>query len=118
MIKQEEMQQLLIKNIKELIQVEQEPVNKVCGAAMSKLLTIKNAWVLIEKDEIKSFGEMNVCPKVESTTQVIDAAGKMVFPSFCDSHTHLVFAASREEEFVDRINGLSYEEIAAKGGGI
>jgi imidazolonepropionase len=109
------MSKLLIKNIKELVQVETEAKDKVVGVEMKNLPTIKNAWLSIENDEIAAFGEMSSCPDV---SEVIDAVGKLVFPSFCDSHTHIVYAASREEEFVDRINGLSYEEIAKKGGGI
>lgn len=113
------MQQLLIKNIKELIQVEEEAKEKVCGTEMAQLSTIKDAWLAIENDVIVGFGSMDELGVTDWTNlKVIDAEGKMVFPSFCDSHTHIVFAASREEEFVDRINGLSYQEIAAKGGGI
>ena len=111
------MKQILIKNIKELIQVDSAKKEKVLGADMGQLPTLKNAWLLVENELIKGFGQMINCPD-NYEGEVIDAAGKMVFPSFCDSHTHLVFAASREEEFVDRINGLTYEEIAAKGGGI
>jgi len=111
------MSNLLIKNIKELVQVEDVPRNKVVGAEMANIQTIKDAWISIENGSIVAFGEMKYCP-VESDCDVIDAAGKMVFPSFCDSHTHIVYAASREGEFVDRINGLTYEEIAKKGGGI
>jgi len=83
---------------------------------MKNLATIDNAWLLIEKNKIADFGKMENCP--ERNDEVIDASGKMVFPSWCDSHTHLVFAGSREGEFRDRIEGLSYEEIARRGGGI
>ena len=110
------MKQLLIKNIKELVQVDKTVKEKVVGADMKKMPTIKNAWLLTENDIIADFGEMGTCP-VSEGKKVVDATGRFVFPSFCDSHTHLVFAASREEEFVDHINGLSSEEIAAKGGG-
>jgi imidazolonepropionase len=113
------MSKILIKNIKELVQVETELKKIVAGAEMAQLPTIKEAWLAIEDGIIIGFGEML---DLEITDwvglEILDADGKMVFPSFCDSHTHLVYAASREEEFVDRINGLSYQEIAAKGGGI
>jgi imidazolonepropionase len=113
------MSKILIKNIKELVQVETELKTKVSGPEMKTLPTIKGAWLAIEDDLIVDFGKMD---DLEITDwvglEILDAEGKMVFPSFCDSHTHLVYAASREEEFVDRINGLSYQEIAAKGGGI
>lgn len=114
------MNKILIKNIKELVQVENTPKEKVVGKEMASLYTIKNAWLSIENGIITDLGEMINWEGVtdSSNIEVIDASEKMVFPSFCDSHTHLVFAASREEEFVDRIKGLSYEEIAAKGGGI
>lgn len=111
---------LLIKNIKELVQVELNPVTKRSGAEMDKIGTIQNAYLLIENGIIVSFGEMTNLPDIPTPSEIdiIDATGKMVFPSWCDSHSHLVFAASREGEFVDRINGLTYEEIALKGGGI
>lgn len=114
------MSKLLIKNIKELVQVESASKEKVVGEEMKTLPTIKNAWLAVEDDLIVDFGEMTDFPEITDWVdlEVIDAEGQMVFPSFCDSHTHLVFAASREEEFVDRINGLTYEEIAKKGGGI
>ena len=104
-------------NIKELLQVRETHVDKVCGAEMADLPTIKNAYLLIENDTIVDFGEMNNCPTVNSNN-IIDASGKIVFPTWCDSHTHLVYAGNREQEFVDRINGLSYEEIFNRGGGI
>ncbi len=111
---------LFIKNIKELIQVEDQPVKMKKGSDMSSLKTIQNAWLAIEDGIIVGYGSMSDWPGITDwrDLEVIDAAGKMVFPSWCDSHTHLVFAAPREGEFVDRINGLTYEEIAAKGGGI
>jgi len=113
------MSKILIKNIKELVQVETELKTKVIGAEMAKLPSIKDAWLAVEDDVIIGFGEMDALEITDWVgLEILDAEGKMVFPSFCDSHTHLVYAASREEEFVDRINGLTYEEIAAKGGGI
>ena len=108
---------ILIINIKELIQVREKGISKVSGAEMSVLPTIKNAFLLIENDTIAGFGTMDNCPETAVDT-TIDAAGKMVLPTWCDSHTHIVYAGNREQEFVDRINGLSYEEIANRGGGI
>ncbi len=83
---------------------------------MATLPSVENAWLLVERDRIHSFGEMQDCPT--RADYEIDVSGKMILPCWCDSHTHLVFAASRESEFVDRIKGLSYEEIARRGGGI
>lgn len=108
---------LLIKNIKTLVQCESEPRKLLRGEEMKVLPTIDNAFLLIEGDKIAAFGKMSECLDV-AVDEVIDATGKMVFPSFCDSHTHIVYAGSREDEFVDKINGLSYEEIAKRGGGI
>jgi imidazolonepropionase len=108
---------ILIINIKELIQVREKGILKVSGSEMGLLPTIKNAFLLIENDVIVAFGKMENCPKTTVDT-TIDAAGKMVLPTWCDSHTHIVYAGNREQEFVDRINGLSYEEIANRGGGI
>ena len=108
---------ILIINIKELIQVRKNGIYKVSGIDMSILPTIKNAFLLLENDIIKAFGTMGNCPKTIVDT-VIDANGKMVLPTWCDSHTHIVYAGNREQEFVDRIKGLSYEEIANRGGGI
>jgi imidazolonepropionase len=108
---------ILIINIKELIQVREKGISKVSGTEMGLLPTIKNAFLLIENDIITAFGAMENCPKITADT-TIDAAGKMVLPTWCDSHTHIVYAGNREQEFVDRINGLSYEEIANRGGGI
>lgn len=110
------MQKLFI-NIKELIQVEDQPKKWVAGNDMKKLPTIKNAYLLIENDIIKDFGSMDHCPELPEQ-QCIDVSGKMILPTWCDSHTHLVFAQDRSQEFVDRINGLSYQEIATRGGGI
>jgi len=111
---------LLIKNIKQLVQVEHKPRLKIAGAEMKQLSVIENAWLAIEDDKIAAFGEMANFPGITdwSKLEVIDATNKLVLPSWCDSHTHLVYAGSREKEFVDRINGLSYEEIAKRGGGI
>lgn len=85
---------------------------------MSNTASIENAWVLVEDNQITGLGEMENCPEPAGDTEIIDCTGSLVLPGFVDSHTHLVFARSREEEYVDRIRGLSYEEIARRGGGI
>ena len=109
---------LLIKNIKSLINVEENPVKWVAGENMQKLNTIEDAYLLIEEEKITDFGKMSDLNQENFKGDIIDATGKMVFPSFCDSHTHLVYAGSREIEYGDKIRGLSYEEIAERGGGI
>ena len=112
---------ILIQNIKELVQIIDANVLKVSGKEMSKIKTIKNAYLITENNKIQSFGSMddldNDIPKSLYDT-IIDATGKMVFPAFVDSHTHLVYSGSREIEYIDKIKGLSYEEIAKRGGGI
>jgi len=110
----------VIKNIAELVQTEETARKWVAGNDMKNLSTIKDAFVEFENGIITAFGSMDNWTGIDdwNNTEIIDAEGGMVFPTYCDSHTHLVFAASREEEFVDRINGLSYEEIANRGGGI
>ena len=107
----------LIINIKELIQVRDASILKVSGSEMAVLPTIKNAFLIIEDDLIADFGMMKNLPTINADKR-IDATGKMILPTWCDSHTHLVYAGNREQEFVDRINGLTYEEIANRGGGI
>ena len=111
---------ILIKNIRSLVQVEKMPRKMVVGKEMSRLSCVENAWLAIEDDTIADFGEMKDFPGITdwSDLKVIDASNKLVLPSWCDSHTHIVYAGSREGEFADRINGLSYEEIAKRGGGI
>lgn len=109
---------ILIKNIKKLVQVEDSPKEFVAGSEMAKLGQIDNGFLILNKGIIVDFGSMDCLPAVDSSFQIIDAEGRMVFPSFCDSHTHLVYAGSREIEYIDKIRGLSYEEIAKKGGGI
>ena len=133
---------ILIINIKELIQVEEQPREMIAGKAMSQINTIRCAWLFVEGDRISDFGKMpqgrevpvdevkrdtsgffdRITGKSDGNRsdgiEVIDASGRMVFPSFCDSHTHLVYAGSREIEYIDKIRGLSYEEIARRGGGI
>lgn len=107
---------LLIVNIGELVGIVPEGVLRKQGAEMSETGILKDAWIRIEDGLIKDFGPMSECPETDS--DVLDADGGMVMPAFCDSHTHVVYAGSREGEFLDKINGLSYEEIAARGGGI
>jgi imidazolonepropionase len=130
---------ILIKNIKELIQVEENPRLKVSGKEMANLNTLKDAWLLISGGRIIDFGPSDTIPTPEHyelkiknyekinnplvrlsacPPEIIDATDRLVFPSFCDSHTHLVYAGSREIEYADKIRGLSYEEIAKRGGGI
>ena len=110
----------IIKNISELIQTEKSQVNFVSAMDMQNINTIKDAFLEITDGLISSFGSMDEWAGIDDwiNTNIIDADGGMVFPTYCDSHTHLVFAKSRESEFIDRIKGLSYQEIADNGGGI
>jgi len=106
---------LLIKNIKSLVQVNQQPVR---GVQMNTVPSIENAWLFIKDGFIHSFGSMNDgLPELHPET-IKDASGRLILPAFCDSHTHIVYAGSREGEFNDRLRGLTYQEIAARGGGI
>jgi imidazolonepropionase len=107
----------LFLNIKELLQVRETSIPKVCGAEMAVLPTIKNAYLLIDDNLIADFGSMESVPQIKAD-KIIDATGKIILPTWCDSHTHIVYAGNREQEFVDRINGMTYEEIANRGGGI
>lgn len=113
---------LILENIKELVQVDPKSRLWVAGKSMSEVQTITNAFLLIKGEQIMDFGPMEKLSQSDfeddDLIMEIDCSGKMVFPSYCDSHTHLVFAATRELEFVDRIKGLTYEEIAKNGGGI
>ncbi len=112
---------LLIINIKCLAGTEKSPLVMVSGKEMSYLNTIEDAFLFCENGIISDFGSMSdlsASPADKDSDEIIDASGRFVFPSFCDSHTHLVYAGSREMEFTDRIRGLSYEEIARRGGGI
>ena len=104
-------------NIKELIQVRELSEDKVYGKDMGVLPIIKNAFMLIKGHTIIDFGSMDNLD-IRKADKVVDLTGKLVLPTWCDSHTHIVYADSREDEFVDRIKGLSYHEIAEKGGGI
>lgn len=105
-------------NIKELVQVRSKDEKLVKGEQMKHLPTLKNAYLQVENDSIVSYGTMENIPELNEYEAIIDCTGKMIFPSWCDSHTHIVFAGHRETEFADKIKGLNYEEIAARGGGI
>lgn len=114
------MQKILIKNIKGLVQVGEEIPSIIKGGDMKQLPMIENAFLALEDGEVVAYGPMEDWQGVTDwrNLEVIDASGKYVLPAYVDPHTHTVFAKTREEEFVDRINGLTYEEIALKGGGI
>lgn len=114
------MKKLLIKNIKGLLQVGESIPSVVKGQQMKELPMIENAFLALEDNQVVAYGAMEDWGGIEDwrDLEIIDATGKFVLPAFCDSHTHTVFAKSREEEFVDRIHGLTYEEIALRGGGI
>ncbi len=109
--------QTLFINIKELLQVREIPVEKVSGYEMKLLPKIDHAYLLIDNNIITDFGPMENCPSLPSA-EVVDATDRVILPTWVDSHTHIVYAGNRIQEFVDRINGLSYEEIASRGGGI
>jgi imidazolonepropionase len=114
---------LLIRNIKGLIQVEDDPKLKLCGKEMAVIGILSDAYLFLEDGFISDFGPMSSLKDKHGIldslkNRIIDASGKFVFPSFCDSHSHLVYAGSREVEFTDKIRGLTYEEIALRGGGI
>ncbi len=108
---------ILITNIKELLGSWPAGVRRVGGPEMAALPVVRNAYLLIEGERIRSLGPMEEVPEVPGAER-IDAAGRVVMPAFCDPHTHLVYAGSREKEYRDKIMGLSYEEIARRGGGI
>jgi imidazolonepropionase len=114
------MSSLLIVNIEKLVQVREQTCSPLRGAQMDILPVIDVAFLFSEKGKIAAFGSMSELPQSlpRSADKVIDATGRMVLPAFCDCHTHLVYAGSREMEFIDKIRGLSYQEIAARGGGI
>lgn len=113
---------MILENIKELVQVDPKNRLWVAGKSMAEINTIKNAFLLIKGEQIVDFGPMEKLRlsdfEADDLIMEIDCSGKMVFPSYCDSHTHMVFAATRENEFVDRLKGKTYEEIAQNGGGI
>ena len=108
---------LLLTHIKELLQVRENCPEKLSGKEMKELPTIKNAWVFINHGVIEDYGTMDKMGPHQGF-KTLDCSGKIVLPAWCDSHSHIVYAGNREQEFVDRINGLSYQEIAEKGGGI
>lgn len=113
----------LIRNIGQIAGIVEAGVMRKEGVSMSETGTLENAWLLVEDDKIACFGPMSDCPDLsqesgQDTFDVIDADGGFVLPAFCDSHSHIVFAGTREQEFLDKIKGLSYAEIAAHGGGI
>lgn len=113
----------LIRNIGQIAGIVEAGVMRKEGVSMSETGTLENAWLLIEDDKIACFGPMSDCPDLpqesgQDSFNVIDADGGFVLPAFCDSHSHIVFAGTREQEFLDKIQGLSYAEIAAHGGGI
>ena len=110
----------VIKNISEIVQVEHQIRKWVSGSEMSKIDTIKDGFIEIQDGIITAFGSMDQWTGIDdwNNTEIIDANGGMVFPSYCDSHTHLVFAENRENEWKQRIKGASYEDIAKNGGGI
>ena len=108
---------LLVKNIGCIVGIDESGRTRVTGKEMAGIGMLKNAWLLTDGERIGSYGTMDTLPSAEGY-EVIDAKGGWLFPSFCDSHTHIVYAGSREQEFLDKINGLTYEEIAKRGGGI
>jgi len=114
---------ILIENIEQLLQVREANIRFVSGNSMQSLPLINKAFLLIDNEQIADFGEMQseqyaTLRNTHTIDQTVDASGRVVMPAFCDSHTHIVYAGSREAEFVDKIKGLSYEEIARRGGGI
>ena len=109
---------MIITNIGKLVGIQPEGVLRVEGAAQGQTGVLENAWLSIKDGRIAGFGPMSTCPERCPIGVGHDAQGGMVMPGFCDSHTHVVYAGSRDGEFLDKINGLSYEEIAARGGGI
>ena len=108
---------MLVKNIGTIVGIDESGRTRVSGKEMGEIAMLDNAWLLTDGARIKDYGTMDTLP-AEEDCRVIDAQGGWLFPSFCDSHTHIVYAGSREQEFLDKINGLSYEEIAKRGGGI
>jgi imidazolonepropionase len=117
------MSALLIEDIQELAGIEYGPQLMLAGKQMAEFASLSNAYVFVREGKIAAFGSMNdgqveAIRRQNNDVQVLSASGRLVFPAFCDAHTHLVYAASREQEYIDKIKGLSYEEIARRGGGI
>ena len=108
---------LLVKNIGTIVGIDTARRERIAGADLDSMQSVDNAWLTAEDGVITAFGSMDSCPEAEGF-DVLDAGGGVLFPSYCDSHTHIVYAGSREQEFVDKIHGLTYEQIAARGGGI
>ena len=108
---------LLVKNIGCIVGIDESGRTRVAGKEMADIGTLENAWLLTDGERIGGYGTMDTLPSAEGY-EILDAKGGWLFPSFCDSHTHIVYAGSREQEFLDKINGLTYEEIAKRGGGI
>ena len=109
---------LLVKNIAKIVGLDEDRRVRAFGKNMDYVQMLDDAWLVAEDGRIADYGVMATVPSEEAFDSVVDAEGGMLFPSFCDSHTHIVYAGSREQEFVDKIHGLSYEEIARRGGGI
>ncbi len=110
---------ILIKNIKTIVQANPANQDKISGKEMAILPCINDGWISTEGDKITGVGEMKEgLPSESHSDHIINAEGQLAFPAWCDSHTHIVYAGGREGEFVDRIKGLTYEEIAKRGGGI
>jgi len=112
------MAKLIIKNIQELLGIVEDGSVMKSGREMAEVGRIAGAWLLAEEGLITGYGKMDTLPAIPEGAEEVDASGRLVMPAFCDSHTHMVFAGTREIEYVDKIRGLSYEEIARRGGGI
>lgn len=114
------MNKLLLKNIKQLTGVYEQAPERLCGSEMRNLPCIEDAWLAVEDGKIAAYGDMTSFPGIADwkNLEIVDCSGQIILPCFADSHTHIVYAGNREQEFIDRINGLTYEEIAARGGGI
>ena len=108
---------LLVKNIGKIVGIDSTHRERILGSQMDSMESLDNAWLTAEDGIITAFGTMDSCP-ADDTFDIYDAEGGMLHPSYCDSHTHIVYAGSREQEFLDKIHGLTYEQIAARGGGI